>query len=342
MNKMDIIKLVFFKLNVDGMNLGAYLAHLDQHEGVLQFLAHGGALNDVIYGYALAGNTLEVNKWLATCDAAQQADCLGCAIRGYAKVGNFDSIYAIKDYKAHIMNTLIGLAQAGLKDKVTAILDRNIALLSAAVEGYASCNQRELLSNLIRGTSFYPLAIYHAARAGHSELVDYLLLQCGFDAEYKVSSALARSTDRDACLLFNQCASGYLAGRHFENAGTMLGRGASIVLSFSVLKDETGLPDYELYLAFLAHIKDKTLRKDVLNHSFIKSAMELLQKNPVEALKRMIKHMDMKQLNYVEVRHGLKNKSPSVIEGAMTLPYLAKVTEESLDKAASSALLHTI
>jgi hypothetical protein len=324
MKKIDIAKTAFFALNQDGITLGSYLAQMKQDEAVQEFLVHNGPLEEVIYGYALAGNIHQVFSLLAKFPD-KATDSIGYAIRGFARAQNLEKINSLLDYKMQMLNVVIGLAQAGNKTQVTAILDRHLELFPAAVEGYACCNHEHLLSNLIKGTSFYPLAIFHAARAGHTLLVNHLLSQCGLDGAYKVAPAFL-GKDIEAHALFNHATQGYLAGRHFLEAANMLGRGASTSLSLAALKDERGLPSYELYMAFLAHISDKNLRLEVLKNIHTKSLMDLFQKNLSEQLERIIDCMENHHLNYVEARDTLENKASSVvIKGDIGLPYLAEL-----------------
>ena len=341
MSKIDIIQHVFLPLDVNGMTLASHLAQMGQHESLQQLIDLGGSYEDAIYGYALAGHIAEVGSFLETCHESKKAVCTGWAIRGYARAGNFDCIYAIKNYRDYMVDFLIGVAEAGNKEKVTAMLDKRINLFAHAVHGYSSCNHRELLSNLITGTRYYPLAIYHAAHSGHTTLVNDLLLQCGVSTDYQITPSLQGSGDArsgtiniNAYSLLGHALQGYVAGRHFNDAAIMLARGASITQGLTELKDVKGLPTHTLYIAFLAYIKDATLRTAVIHMMGKQSnAMESLKITPsdIAELQAITSCMEDNHLNYVEACCKVADSTCHAIEGELTLPYLAAVMLGSSD-----------
>lgn len=344
---MSIIQSSFLAQEANGMNLTSYLAKQGDDKAVQKLIALGGKLEDEAYGYAMAGNKEQLVRLLETCPKSRRAACTGKMVRGFARTGRFDEIYEIEDYRQYKDDLLIGLAQSGNQAKITHLLDRDIALFAQVVEGYASCNQGQLLTKLIKGTSYYPLAIYHAARSGHTDLVNDLLVQCGIGPDYKFNGLTSPAShaikDINAYALLNGALKGYVAGRHFNDAVKLLERGASVAQCVLDLKDTNGSPSHELYFAFLAHIKDLVLRETVL-HKMINQAavMESLKITPAnkEKLEKVITCMNESKLNYVEARHKVESSSDNVVAGELSLSFLAEVAKSELSEAGHSNASH--
>ena len=330
---------------MNGMSLMSYMAQQGLDEGVQQLIKRGAHPKEALYGYALAGNETQILRILATIersDTSKRAECTGHLIRGYSKSGYFEKVHAIENYKDYQSDILFGLAQAGDKYKVQAMLDKNIALFSYAVEGYASTNQGEVLNKLIKGTSFYPSAIYHAARAGNHSLVNFLLFQCGVDPTFQVAAAITKASPLlEASTLeinfytyLNHALRGYIAARHFDHAVSLLTRGASLSLCVSELKDDSGLPTHDLYIALLAQIKDPLLQKNVLEQMTIRSTvMASLTITPkdLERLELTQSIMATHHLNYIEAKSLTEEPSSSTTMGDITLPFLAEALSKELN-----------
>ncbi len=345
---MSIIQSAFFVQEANGMNLTSYLAEQGDDKAVQKLIALGGKLEDAVYGYAMAGNKEQLIDLLETCPQSQHAACIGKMVRGFARTGRFDEIYEVKDFRQYKDDLLIGLAQSGNQTKVTPLLDRDITLFAKVVEGYASCNQSQLLTKLIKGTSYYSLAIYHSTRSGHTELVKDLLGQCGIDPDYRFnnSTSPAPTTIKDinAYALLNSALKGYVAGRHFNEAVKLLERGASITQCVLDLKETNGLPSHELYFAFLAHVKDSALRETVLNkmvnQATVMESLKITQANK-EKLEKIITCMNESNLNYVEARHQIECSSDNAVEGELSLSFLAEVIKSELpEKGHSNTINH--
>lgn len=334
---MSIIQSVFLAQEVNGMNLTSYLAEQGDDKAVQKLIALGGKLDDAAYGYAMAGNKEQLVNLLEACPESQHAACIGKMVRGFARTGRFDEIYELENYRQYKDDLLIGLAQSGNQTKITPLLDREITLFAQVVEGYASCNQGQLLTKLIKGTSYYPLAIYHAARSGHTDLVNDLLVQCGIDSDYRLnvpsSPAPATIKDINAYALLNWALKGYMAGRYFNDAVKLLERGASVTQCVLDLKDTNGSPSHELYFAFLAHVKDSALRETVLNkmvnQAVVMESLQITRANK-EELEKVITCMNDSNLNYIEARSQVESSSNHAVEGALSLSFLAEVVKSEL------------
>lgn len=329
MTKMGIIQSAFLEQEVNGKNLVSYLAEQGNDNAVQKLIALGGKLEDAVYGYALAGNTEQLAKLLEICPTSQLAVCMGKMVRGFARANLFDEVYAIKEYRQYKNDMLIGLAQSGNQVKVTSLLDRDISLFAQVVEGYASGNQGQLLTKLIKGTSYYPLAIYHAARSAHTDLVNDLLGQCGINSDYRFNGVTSPSSkDINAYALLNWALKGYVVGRHFKDAVKLLERGASVTQCVLDLKDVNGLPSHELYFAFLAHINEPALRGMVLNQMMTQaSIMESLKMTEAhqKTLEQVITCMNESDLNYVEARHQVESASDGAVKGELSFAFLAGI-----------------
>lgn len=340
---MIIIKSSFLAQQANGMNLTSYLAEQGDDKAVQMLLALGGNLEDAAYGYAMAGNKEQLVHTLKACPKSQNVACISKMVRGFARTGRFDEIYEIEDYRQYKDDLLIGLAQSGNQTKVTSLLDRDITLFAQAVEGYASCNQGQLLTKLIKGTNYYPLAIYHAARSGCTDLVDDLLVQCGIGHDYRFNSLTSPASiamkDINAYALLNWALKGYVAGRHFNDAVKLLERGASVTQCVLDLKDINGSPNHELYFAFLAHIKGSALRETVLNKMLNQAAViESLKMTQAhkEKLEKIISCMNESNLNYLEARHQVESHSDNAVAGELSLSFLAEVVKKELPETGHS------
>ena len=329
MTKVSIIQSAFLEQEVNGKNLISYMAEQENDNAVQKLIALGGKLEDAAYGYAMAGNKEQLAKLLELCPISQLAVCMGKIVRGFARAGLFDEIYAIKEYRQYKNDMLIGLAQSGNQVKVTSFLDRDITLFAQVVEGYASCNQGQLLTKLIKGTSYYPVAIYHAARSAHTDLVNDLLGQCGINSDYRFNGATSPSSkDINAYALLNWALKGYVTGRHFDDAVKLLERGASVTQCVLDLKDMQGRPSHELYFAFLAHVNAPALRAMVLNkmmnQATVMESLEMTAANQ-ETLEKVITCMNESDLNYVEARDHVESASDSAVKGELSFSFLAEI-----------------
>jgi len=332
---MNTIKTVFLNFQSDGLNLTSFLAAEGQDEALEQVMGFGGTTKDAIYGYAYAGNTDKVSDLLAQCNEINKNSLTAFAIRGLARAGHFDSIHAIPDYRNHMNDIMFGMAQAGNKSKIGAFLDKKPQFFPQVIAGYADCNQGEHLKKLLPGTNYYPLAIYHAARSGHTKLVDELLRECGVNADY-VSDSTTSISQINAYSLLNHAIKGYTAGRHFNDAVALLQRGASISECLSELHDDNDLPQIELYLALLATIDDPALTNKVLKKiSLLNDASEKLNITPerMEQIQKIKLCMKELHVNYIEAKNKVeKNTSETTLENDITLFSLGEIikTECSL------------
>lgn len=341
MTRMRTIQSTFLGFCDDGLNLTSYLAQEGHDEAVQHVMTLGGKIEDAIYGYALAGNSSQVEALCAQCSPPQQAFAVGSAMTGYARAGNLASILAISNYSDYMADILLGAAQAGDASKVKSILSSHINLLPKAVEGYADCNHEELLSKLIKGKSFYPLAIYCAARSGHVDLVGALLLQCGVGADY--TSHLLRSTSSNldtnareikAYSLINQALKGYIAGCHFNEALVMIARGANISQGLATLHHADDECSLDLYIALLAHNKDKKINQALLEQMQLRGqVLAELKITPavLEQVDQIKVCMNSSHLNYVEAKNKVEDDSYSAFsEDELTLDFLGKTVGQEL------------
>lgn len=339
MTRLGIIKSAFLDFNENGLNLVSHLAMQGENEVVERCIGFGGKVEDAIYGYALAGNTTIVNSFIERASEDKIIQYTKSAVRGFARANNSASIQALAQYRNYKEDRLLGLAQAGKKEEVTAIVDYNIGLFSFAVKGYADCNHAVLLEKLIQGTSSYPLAIYHAARAGHSDLVNNLLAQCGVDSKDLTFSTemLSESGNSikeiDAYALLNQAVRGYVAGCHFREAAQMLARGASVSLCISELDQLQGQPNLDSYLVLLAHSNHAEVRNKLYDNLATLGKLSddfIIDLPTMERIKQEMECMETNHLNYLEAHRKIGNEDVDAIDGDITLSSLTTVVKEEL------------
>lgn len=340
----------YFALDTDGMNLISHLAQQMNHEAVDEMLKHGGSLADAIYGYASMKNSDQVNRLLATCDESNKKQCIGSALKGYARANDSEKVFATPDYRNYMADLVLGFAQAGNKSQVTTLLDRQIKFYSQAVEGYASANKGAFLKLLVKGTRFYPLAIFHAARAGHIDLVTDLLKECGVPPDFRPARSVSPPGGKPPVSIIdiaaygwlNEAVKGYMAGRHFNEAIALLDRGASITHCLNELKDTEGKPTHDLYIAFLAHIEDASLREKVLARMAVYSAVQpLLTITPadLERLATVMTHMKDSGLNYLEACHKADDAAYEAKKGELTLTSLAELIDVEDNTSSTSSTM---
>jgi hypothetical protein len=339
MNKIKIIGSAFLGFTENGINLMSYLAMKNQDEAVRRMVDLGGKISDAIYGYAMAGNIDKVNELINNASKLELNDCIASAIRAFARRGDFDHLQSMNNYKNFKVARIIGLAEGEKKLEVTNILDTNINLFPYVVEGYAIGNHGTCLKKLIKGTSFYPLAIYHAARSGHSTLVNELLMDCGVNIDFILSplNENKHSTEKRSNIaaysLLNEAANGYLAGCHFSDASAILTRGASVTLCFSELDWSNGLPNHEIYMALLAHIEDQKIREEVLSCYEIYSKVEdkyYFDSSNIQQSQKINSFMKETKLNYIEASDYIVNESANPVKESITLSYLANIVKIEL------------
>ena len=346
MSKAGIIKSAFIGLMENNLSLVSYLAKNGCDSAVTQALKVGGKIEDAMYGYALAGNKAKVKGLIDSANDEARPTLLGSAIRGFAATGDSISIQGIEGYKAYKAQRVLGMAEAGKKDEVIAALDKNPALFPYAVEGYATSNHGEHLKKLIKGTRFYPLAIYHAARAGNNDLVDGLLKEQGVSKDYIVSalsSSLSSAENTNAFALLNQAIRGYTAGHHFTEAALLLSRGASISQCIGELKSPEGSVSIELIFALLAHINDERIRTNLVEHIARLGEVDEQFKVKLDDLAFNLKVsecMRSKGINYIEA--VVKQQTSSGADApndVISLPYLAEMLCGESPSATSSLKL---
>ncbi|KTC65422.1 Uncharacterised protein (plasmid) [Legionella adelaidensis] len=333
MSKMAMIKGAFLDFQENGKTLVSYFAEMGHHEIVRYLIEElGGKWEDAFYGYALARNRDQILALLRECPEERKGMCIEQAIRGFAQVEDFESVGAIDETRSYKPFYLLGRAQSGKKESVVTMVNREIRLFAKAVEGFASANQGTQLIAFIEGTRFYPQAIYHAAKSGHSDLVNELLKKCGISPSTKVNPKnLRNAKEIDIYGLFNHAVKGYLAGRHFREAGDFIERGASYTQAMGELNDSSGMPDTALFLTFLAHIKNEAKRQEIAEHMLRQADLTdslRLNAETFEQLENIIQEMSNSRLNYIEASQ--KTPEEEGTGGEVTLSYLAKVVQNEL------------
>lgn len=250
----------------NGLTLIGYLAQTNNHVLVDKLAVNSADIAQAVFGYALAGNNTQVSAWLV-----KFPQYSGSAVSGYARAGDWLNLDIIDPAGNYQVDRVFGLAQSGNKQLVASILDNNITLLPQAINGYATCNHVDLITQLIAGTNCYPLAIYYAARSGHTMLVAQLLLQCGITPDVEVVPSTDYDNSKDnrdntnAYYLLNYAAKGYAAGRHFAAAGLMLDKGCSAAQCITELKDAQGAPSALLCSLLLATTQDPAAKSQLLD-----------------------------------------------------------------------------
>ncbi|MCC5792845.1 MAG: hypothetical protein JJT82_09610 [Legionellaceae bacterium] len=334
MTKLDRIIAAFLGFSEQGLNVLSYLAQHGKKDAVEDLLLRGGKEEDAVYGYALAGEVEQVNAFIKSSAEPERDLCIKSAIRGYARRGDEANIQAIDGYRRYQSERLLGLAQAGNKEAILPILNKDRSLLYVVVEGYASGNHAHLLIELIENTGFYSDAIYHAARSGHRELVNQLL-------EHSLKADFSRSEK-----LRNRAAQGYLAGSHFADAARMVEHGASLKACFSELNALRNSSNFEPYFAFLAHMDSLEGRQEGYKQLYelaeslsgeLSMGLSKITKIEEKTAKMASTGLNYIGLNYIETEQMVKNSQGELVnsqdganKGNITLAYLAKVIENEL------------
>lgn len=359
MTILSTIKSTFLKLQYDGFNITSYIAKeteeqdTSEHHAIDKILALGGNVEDAVYGFAFAGNVRQVNKLLENCPSTKRTVSIGQAIRGYVRVGNLDAVYEIPNYREYMKEMVIGLAQAGNKEKLQPILDKKIHFFAQAVEGYSEGNHEVLLKKLIKGTCYYPQAIFYAARSGHTTLVNSLLTDCGVSSDFKVETLDAGSSDSlknqsqiNAYALLNHALQGYASGCHFKEAAALLDRGASIYQCISSIQDENdSLSNIEPYFVLLSHVENKEIATQILGQIKLHLGISGKAISDEDIVKfETIKNLMNLGMNYLDAAKkageevlidGIEQASKSSFDTAraidVTLPSLTRILSEELD-----------
>jgi len=351
--KIKTIKSAFLNFTENGMTLLSYLAMKGLDNEVDRVINMGGKIEDAIYGYGINNNTTMVEKYLKKAPEDKVTDYTRMAIKGFARGGYFTTLQWPDGYRKHKKEILIGLAEAGKKGEVTAMLDADISLFACAVEGYASGNQGEYLKKLITGTGFFPLAIYYAARSKNTYLVNDILQQWGIDRSYVVlpfqkienENAIVRKKNSNAYSLLSEAAKGYAAGHHFAEAAQMLERGASVVSCVAELADikRHGWPNIELHKVLYTHITNSEVKKQHLDMlELYAQADERLHIDfsIFKNTEKVLSCMNDKKLNYIEALSKIENNSILIVHDTISLSYLAQVlsNESPLESNDTDAL----
>lgn len=332
----------YLGLNLNGINLVSFLATEGLVDAVNEMLRNGANKADAIYGYALKGNVEKVRELIST---GAEEDCIRFAIRGYARGGHVTHIRTIPNYRSHTSEVIFGLAQAGDHTQVTAKLGQSDNRYYAeAIKGYASANQLTSLKKLVKGTGLFPVAIFEAARSGHQKLVTDLLVDCGVSRTFSLikddkSDLSPENIGRYGWL--NTAASGYMAGRHFDEAIELLKRGASITLCLSELKEPSGKPSHDLYMTFLAHIDAEALRTAVLEVIAKQSQADpSLMITPADLDRILLINTQMTDhhLNYLDACRKVDEIPYETTDSKITLPTLSGLIDTDGLSAGSSRM----
>jgi hypothetical protein len=336
MPKIQTVKSAFINLHSDGLTLTSQLAKDKEVNAVKQLIDFGAVIADAVYGAALAQDEDQVNTYLDECPESEMTAYTGNAIRGYARAGNFEAIYAIKEYKEYLYDLVVGWAQAGRADKLKPLIIKDMSLLPAAVEGYADCNHAELLINLLKGTNLYPKAIYYAARSKHPDLVTALLKECGVTDHQKVNlkatqsaSTLKRQAQINTHSLFNDAVKGFTAGCHFKEAALLLERGASI----SLCLDELPVQNIEPFLVLLCYVSDKSISAALIEQIKLRFSVSgaAIPETTFEKAQNIKELMHQNKSNYIEAKNCFEDKDAALNNSIdITLSYLLNILSTEL------------
>ncbi|MDR3501327.1 MAG: hypothetical protein P4L79_01945 [Legionella sp.] len=331
MTTLRTIQDAFINLQYRGFTIASYLAQHKKMDALDKILDLGAKVEDAIYGAALASDVEQVNKYLGS-DPAPSYIC--SAIRGYARAGNFDAILELPDYKKYLKERVLGASQGGASKQIESWLIKDYSLLSSVVEGSVDADNTATLMNILKGTVYYPHAIYHAARSGSTALVEELLDVCGVKEDSESSahlSALEREAQLSARSFLNQAANGFVAGGHYKEAALMLERGADCSLCLSeIAKDRL-----EPFLALYCSIQNEEIATNLLEQMQLRLRVNG-KKIPSEMLKEAqgIKElMSSEKINYLAAKNKIELNSadPLLEEKNITLPFLLKVLSRELE-----------
>jgi hypothetical protein len=343
MTTLRTIEDAFINLQYRGFTIASYLAQHKKIDALDHILTRGAKVEDAIYGSALASDVEQVNKYLGD---APTPSYIGSAIRGYARAGNFDAILALPDYKKYLKERVLGASQGGASKQIESWLIKDYSLLSSAIEGSVDANNTATLMNILKGTAYYPHAIYHAARSGSTALVEELLEVCGVKKDSESSahlSAQEREAQLSARSLLNQAANGFVAGGHYKEAALMLERGADCSLCLSEIAEDRSL---EPFLALYCSIQNEEIASNLVEKQQLRLRVNG-KKIPSELLKEAqgIKElMSSEEINYLAAKNKIElNTTDPLLEGKdITLPFLLKVLSRELKFDLESDVQHEL
>lgn len=207
---------------------------------------------EAIYGYAFSGNFDAMTILLK--DYSHDKLVISQAIRGLARGNYLDQLKTIGNYRAYKAYIVLGLAEGGHFKLVASIVNRNIDLFSKLVQGYANGGHQKELLDLIEGTRFHGDATFHAAKAGHVQLVDAILKKLGI-MEDTVLSVPSSQTEITMLAGLNRAVDGFCKGCHFEAVHQLLMKGANIQTALDSLKTNNQ-PNIVAYTALLVTASD--------------------------------------------------------------------------------------
>ncbi len=234
MSKDTLIINLRNRVNFNGYSYIAYLATQNKNDLVSELTVESPeAVYQAIYGYAVVNNSTQINYFINTSIDKNRAKKM--AFQGLARGNHLAELYTKEDYKSYKTDIVFGLAQAGTQQIVTALVNKEPSLLEAAVQGYACGGHSLLLLDLVKGTQFYTHAIYHAAQAGHNELVDKLLTQCGMHQKAMNTTPNTKEEIRLFGFL-NTAVAGYCKGYHLDLVAHLILKGADIQTALDKLK----------------------------------------------------------------------------------------------------------
>lgn len=244
--KNELISIIKNQINVNGYSYIAHLAAISNENMVEQEIKKSPAvIYDAIYGYATVENIESMQQLIGQC--SDKTKGLKMAIRGLVRGKHLDELYKIKNYREFKADIVFGHAQAGEQKMVAAMVQRDVSLFEAAIQGYGSTGRADELLDLVKGTCFYEEALYQAAKAGHAKLVNKLLAECGL-SDKAITNGLVTKEEINLFGFLNTALTGYCHGYHFEHAGNLLAKGAGQQTALDELKID-GMPSILAYSA---------------------------------------------------------------------------------------------
>ena len=254
MKQKTLLDFIKTKINLNGFSYLSHMATSEYDNSVSLWLQENKAdAPKAVYGYAVSGNIENMNKLLET--YPDDKKLIGQAIRGLARSNLMDHLHAIDGYRAYNKYIVLGLAEGGHFKSVARIVNRHTDLFNLQAQGYANGGHQEELLSLIEGTRFHGDAVFHAAKAGHVQLVGVILEQ--FSVEEDTVLGVPSSKAEITMLAgLNRALEGFCKGYHYEAAHQLLLKGANIQTALDGLKIN-GQPNIIAYASLLITAPDE-------------------------------------------------------------------------------------
>lgn len=239
-----------------GVRAVSIIASLKKTTEINDLLNSETTLADAVYGYALIGQTKQIDEILKNHPTLEPY-----AAMGYARAGHEDETEKLaKSYE--ITKALVkGYAQAANQTQINAALrsKNSREYLLTIVEGLAELGHTELVKQYAITTELQNSAITAAAHSGNVTLVNELLA-----LQNIVLAELTTPIKPGAILPLGHALIGYSRGRHYKQVEPLLNLNINPMLCLTAITDENSSIHESDIQSLSEQIKNTPLRHSLL------------------------------------------------------------------------------